>query len=297
MAAETKPGGFGSKLRAARERRGISLRQIANATKISVSALEALERNDISRLPGGIFSRAFVRSYASEVGLDPEETIQDFIGQFPHDSVTAGHPTSEEHGDDGAHESNRRTAGAFLALVAISIPIVGAVIYFSGAGRPAPEAPAAIESPMSGTVAAEAPEPTALVPDAAPKAAPTARPAEPPAASAPKPAPKPAPPADASPAVVTPAAPAVDRMTVGVVATGPCWVSAIVDGERIVAREFQAGERATFEVGRDIVLTAGDGAALDVTLNGADARPLGGAGQVVTVRVTPANFKEYLASP
>src|SRR5216684_5716735 len=96
MAAEGTPGNFGGMLRAARERRGVSLRQIADATKISVSVLEALERNDISRLPGGIFGRAFVRSYAVEVGLDPEATIQDFIAQFPHDSVTVGHPTSAQ---------------------------------------------------------------------------------------------------------------------------------------------------------------------------------------------------------
>ena len=63
---------FGGKLREAREGRGISLRQIATSTKISVAALEALERNDVSKLPGGVFSRAFVRSYASEVGLDPD---------------------------------------------------------------------------------------------------------------------------------------------------------------------------------------------------------------------------------
>src|ERR671933_831322 len=89
-------GDVGRKLREARERRGISLRQISNATKISVAVLEALERNDISKLPGGIFSRAFVRSYAIEVGLDPETTIQQFIEQFPNDAaVTAGHPTSD----------------------------------------------------------------------------------------------------------------------------------------------------------------------------------------------------------
>src|SRR5918996_1419911 len=97
--ASDRTSDFGGRLREARERRGISLRQIANATKISVSALEALERNDISRLPGGIFSRAFVRSYAIEVGLDPDETIQDFIAQFPHDSVTAGHPESPQSED------------------------------------------------------------------------------------------------------------------------------------------------------------------------------------------------------
>src|SRR6266704_3327043 len=95
MPTERTSSGFGQMLRETRERQGISLRQIANATKISVSVLEALERNDISKLPGGIFGRAFVRSYAIEVGLEPEETIQEFLAQFPHDSVTAGHRPSE----------------------------------------------------------------------------------------------------------------------------------------------------------------------------------------------------------
>src|SRR5436190_12779362 len=90
MAAD-RPGDFGSRLRAARERKGVPLREIANRTKIAVAVLDALERNDISRLPGGIFSRAFVRAYANEVGLDPEVTIQEFVAQFPNDAVTAGH--------------------------------------------------------------------------------------------------------------------------------------------------------------------------------------------------------------
>src|SRR5260370_24865583 len=76
---------FGGKVRQAREGRGISLRQMAASTKISPAALEALERNDISKLPGGIFSRAFVRSYAVEVGLDPEETVREFIARFNQD--------------------------------------------------------------------------------------------------------------------------------------------------------------------------------------------------------------------
>ena len=113
MSADRTPGDFGTTLRDARERRGVSLRQIANATKISVAVLEALERNDISRLPGGIFGRAFVRSYAVEVGLDPEATIQQFIAQFPHDSVTVGHPTSTQTEDNEAVESDRRMAGTF----------------------------------------------------------------------------------------------------------------------------------------------------------------------------------------
>ena len=121
---------FGSRMRRAREKRGVSLPQIAGATKISVAALEALERNDISRLPGGIFSRAFVRSYAIEIGLDPEETVREFIEQFPTDAVTAGSPHVPQE-DHAAIESDRESAQTAVKLVAISLPVVGAILYFT----------------------------------------------------------------------------------------------------------------------------------------------------------------------
>src|SRR6516225_1114730 len=169
MAATKTPGDFGRTLREARERRGLSLRQIASATKISLLTLEALERNDIARLPGGIFSRAFVRSYALEVGLDPEETIQEFMGQFPQDSVTAGHPTTGLIEDHEAVESDRRMATTFLRLIFVSIPLAVIVVYFATAGRravvrqvfgvQAPESsasPKPVAAPQSASV--EAPE-------------------------------------------------------------------------------------------------------------------------------------------
>ncbi len=119
-------GDFGSRMRRAREQRGVSLRQIADATKISVSQLEALERNDISRLPGGIFSRAFVRSYAAEVGVDPEQTVRDFLSQFPHDSVTAGSPHVIV--DDGSADTRRLNPRA--VMIVGTIVLVAAVILF-----------------------------------------------------------------------------------------------------------------------------------------------------------------------
>src|SRR5689334_18595632 len=214
MAPDRSVGDFGGKLRDARERRGISLRQIANATKISIAALEALERNDISRLPGGIFSRAFVRSYAVEVGLDPETTIQEFIAQFPNDSVTAGHPTSDQIEDHEAVESERRTAGTFLWLALVSLPIAGAVVYFATSGRP-----------VIGGAGPEQTRPVATLPPssepAASTPAPTAAPAPAPAAESPAPAAS-APPATEATAAGSEAA--ADRFTVQLAATRPCWV-------------------------------------------------------------------------
>src|SRR5947207_9339003 len=153
MADDRSGETFGSRLRAARERRGVTLRQIANATKISMGVLEALERNDISRLPGGIFSRAFVRSYALEVGLEPEETIQDFVTQFPDDSVTAGHRASEHVEDHEAVENSRRLATTFLRLVLVSLPIAAVILYFEAGRRPA--VPSAPSAPVAAAAAAE----------------------------------------------------------------------------------------------------------------------------------------------
>jgi cytoskeleton protein RodZ len=103
-------------------------------TKLSVTALEALERNDISRLPGGIFSRGFVRAYASEVGIDPETTVRDFMVQFPDDSVTAGSPHAPKPTYD-LDEPERRNPAAIAAIVAISV-LIGVILFFAFAARP-----------------------------------------------------------------------------------------------------------------------------------------------------------------
>src|SRR5467141_3379198 len=225
MPADRTAGGFGGSLREARERRGVSLRQIANATKISVAALEALERNDISRLPGGIFSRAFVRSYAIEVGLDPEATIQEFVAQFQNDSMTAGHPATDRGEDHEAVESDRRLAGTLLWLILVSIPIAGAVLYFATAGRSAvPEAPppVAVTAPASDTKPVADPLPS---PASTPAPAPTPSPSEVPAP----------PPSAVAPAVS-------DLLAVSLSVKRPCYVSATVDGRKTIERLLRPGD-------------------------------------------------------
>lgn len=74
---------FGTALKATREAAGRSLRDVADVTKLAVRTLEALERNQIERLPTGIFRRAIVRAYAKEIGLDPEETLKAFLARHP----------------------------------------------------------------------------------------------------------------------------------------------------------------------------------------------------------------------
>src|SRR5262245_13876308 len=294
MSAERPTGDFGGMLRAARERRGVSLRQIANATKISVAVLEGLERNDISRLPGGIFGRAFVRSYAIEVGLDPEETIQDFITQFPADSVTAGHPTSSQVEDHEAHESDRRMATTFVRLIALSVPVAAAVVYFGLAGRPAfnteaaPAAPVQPSSPAAEPPPAPAAAPVSPAVDSAPVAPPATTTGS--AGTATETTPVPA---------VTSSAPASteEKVTVGLTVTRPCFVTATVDGKRTLNRLLEPGEKLSVDVYKELVLAVGDAAGIRMTLNGVDARSLGKAGDPATVRLTPTSFKSHLPNP
>jgi transcriptional regulator with XRE-family HTH domain/phospholipid N-methyltransferase len=83
---------FCAQLKAARERRGIGLKALAEATKVSESLFVELERCNVARWPTGIYRRAFFREYASAVGLPVESTVAEFVRLFPEDLE---HATSE----------------------------------------------------------------------------------------------------------------------------------------------------------------------------------------------------------
>ncbi|MBI4487187.1 MAG: helix-turn-helix domain-containing protein, partial [Acidobacteria bacterium] len=83
---------FGARLRQQREQQQIALASIAEQTKISVSLLEGLERDDVMRWPTGIYRRSFVRSYAHAIGLDPEVVVREFLERYP--DPTAIEPVS-----------------------------------------------------------------------------------------------------------------------------------------------------------------------------------------------------------
>lgn len=69
---------LGEKLRQAREERGFSLSEVADQTRISGQYLESIENDDYSRLPGGIFNKGFVKSYAKFVGVNEQEALADY---------------------------------------------------------------------------------------------------------------------------------------------------------------------------------------------------------------------------
>lgn len=271
-------GDFGGTLRSARERKGISLRHIANATKISMSALEALERNDFDRLPGGIFSRSFVRAYADEVGLDPDQTVADFLKEAgetfepPPQIAAEDTPLLPERNDPALdfRQSWRPTRvfglGTWtLIVLLIGVP-VAVYLTVNAMNRAAPVAasPAAEQSPSAqqpqqaqqpgGAPLPAAPNPTGPIPDLEPG----------------------------------------QTMRMVIAPTAECWVSLTVDGEVKLSRILAAGERETHEIREGAVLTVGDAGAIAFTINGRPSKPVGQRGVVETLRITRSNFKDFV---
>jgi transcriptional regulator with XRE-family HTH domain len=216
---------FGDFLRAARERRGLTIQQIANETKIPRRLLESLEHGDLGAIPAGMYQRAEIRAYAKAVGLDQGLALSELERALgtrtaPIDPPVASHQTSGV-----GHRS-------FLALgLATAIALIGVIAWYgritplpSADGRPiqatTPEAPAS-EAAIRG---AEAPPLTAAIRGA------EARPPQAADASGAQPSPPQAGailPAEAAPPQPTPAAGLVTEL---LVVTDPPGARVIVDG-------------------------------------------------------------------
>jgi cytoskeletal protein RodZ len=279
---EESPVDFGTMFKQARERRGVSLQQVAAVTKISARVLDALERNDVSKLPGGIFSRAFVRSYAREIGLDPELAIERFITEFPNQSGKEQMPSAKEAEDIEAFESGRRVATTVIQLVGLSIiVIVGMVFALNSRAcrKPAAMPPAASALvPVTPVPATQAPprgeEPVALLKET---------PAVDPAAT-------PQPPAGAAGSVSQAAAP----IHLTIAAQAECWLRVKVDNDIVFERILRAGERLIYQAYASVTLSAGNAGGLSMTINGKPARPLGTPGQVVVKTITLDTLANFL---
>jgi transcriptional regulator with XRE-family HTH domain len=112
---------FGLRLRAARERRGLTLESISAKTKVPVALWEALERNDLANWPSGLFARAYVSDYARIIGLDADEVLEEFCRYFPNGDRRRGNLIraqaevidirSQYRDDQLPAEGDRRAAG------------------------------------------------------------------------------------------------------------------------------------------------------------------------------------------
>ena len=151
--ADAEPVPFGSWLRRQRELRQVSLREIADTTKISIRYLEALEEDRFDVLPAPVFAKGFLREYARYVGLDPDEVVNTYLT-----AQSESQPEESESAEPWQAPAKRSslewTSGLLLALaVAVVLALVALVAFYAERSRDTPPpAPAAIAVPQPAPV-------------------------------------------------------------------------------------------------------------------------------------------------
>lgn len=252
---EATPGetaSFGSWLRRQREMRDISLRDIAERTKISLRYLEAMEEDRFDILPAPIFAKGFLREYARYVGLSPDEVVNHYLAVHqPQELEEDGDETISRRRNkpvDPGRPPVRRswTSGLVLALLGLILLALVALAVFYADRRSANDTASSAEQAH-------------VVPSIAPPSfAGTEIPPPPPE---------------------EPKAP----LEVTLDFTGDCWVEAVIDGGATRFSELRVqGESLQLEAEESIVLTLGNAGAVEVQVNGQPLEIGGRRGDVVT---------------
>lgn len=274
----------GERLREARERQKVSLHAIAEKTNISVRFLDAIEKNQFDKLPGGIFTRGFIRSYAAQVGLDPDGTVDQFLADEPgrrDDDIDEAPRVSR----DGLGLGTLLLAG--LGIIALTLALVYLFkpdwIGLQGGETPSQtgSAPASAEQ-SAGDTSSPLPavgSPVGLTSSANDTTGPSG-PAAPPSGPS---------------AAATEAAPTAPKSPLHLVVspTGRCWVQVSADGQMRVAREIAAGERIVIDAAERLQITVGDAGNFSYELNGRPGKALGVAGRVARATILPSTASQF----
>lgn len=258
----------GQVLRRARERDGLSLEELSRRTKIKVRLLEAIENNDFAGLPGGIFTRGFLRTYAREVAMDPEAIVGRYLAQsepiqlFP---PVAPEPEPRPGGQAaGPSEGPTRPAANryrhHLRLVVGLALLTMVSVYFGSFRQPHP---AAVEA---SNVKSAPDVPTAVGTSG------SSRDVELTAAEA-------------------------SSLKVDLTPRASCWIAATADGKPALARLMNVEDPYRIEAREEVTLRVGDPGALAIAVNGVPGRPLGQPGMPVTVRITRQNYRDFIVRP
>ena len=287
----------GADLREARERLGLSLYDIAFTLRIRLPHLEALEEGRISLLPGNAYALAFVRTYASALGLDAEEMVRRFrteAAEFSRRTELVFPVPMPERG---------MPAGAVLLLgLVLAVGAYAGWYRLSGEGRlpaetvaaipqrlaplaqqalPPDPAPAATTGTTAGAAAPAAPKIVLADPGSPAMLAPPVTPISPTSAAAAQLQPEPSDEASSAGLAPAPAPPAADANRIVLRATADAWMQ-VKDhsGNVLLNRTLKAGDTWPVPPRADLVLTTGNAGGTDILVDGASTPSLGGSGAV-----------------
>lgn len=269
---------FGKRLKREREKRKITLDDISVSTKIATRFLVALEEDQFDQLPGGIFNKGFVRSYARHLGLDETQTIADFVAAsepvvpevLPQDAPELA--AMAERVPESARKSEGGIPWGIFAIVLLVLAVCFALWGFHSrekthVPRTSPVSTGAEKSsPIQQTTQADEDKPASAETTGAP---PPAKPPEPVPGMARESA--------------SPSAAATDGFLLLVKARQDSWVAITADGQDILQETLTAPAEKSIEAHDRVVIKSGNVGALDISFNGKKLAPLGGQNEVKTL--------------
>ena len=287
---------FGENLQREREMRGVTLQEISAATKIGVRFLRALETEDFGQVPGGIFTRSFIRTYAKYLGLDEDRVLAEYqLVAQPKADFDLSRMTSSRL--DAPRQGSR---GPLLALFLAVILIGGGYGVFRYSHRAA-EIASSASPPVQATPNAAAPTPPpqqTLVP--APASDSTQQAADQTAAMGQGSASASTTPAatsgslSAAPSTTASLPEPAGGLVLQVAATEPSWVAIEADGKVAFQRILSPSEIQTFKARESFDVTTGNALGIILTLNGETLKPLGRRGEVKSIHLTHKDVKKTL---
>ena len=246
---------LGQELKKDREARGISLKAVVDATRITQRYIEAVESDRLDVLPGGFFIKGILRNYAKAVGLDEEEVLERYRRAG---ILAAGKSDMARKQAPEAGKSKKRARSLAGAAAAVIVIVSFAVYFLTRPGKP--DAPPA---------------------DVSPSPAATARP---------EPGPPPAPSVEAA---VAPAAEKGLRLEMTFVAK--TWIQVYADGRLAMDGLRSAGDSAGVRADAELLVHVGNAGGLTYTINGKPGKPFGRAGAVVkNIRIAAGNLRSFL---
>jgi cytoskeleton protein RodZ len=280
---------FGENLRREREMRGVALEEISAATKISVRFLNCLEVEDFEKLPGGIFTRSFIRTYARYLGLDEDQVLAEYQlvakpkSDFDPTRLTASRPGTRQRGSRGP---------VVAVLLAILLVTGGYAVYrytrhlaeTTAPPKPVPASPAPVTTPAG----------TSENPMASPSPAGTAgeQSTAPPSGLASSGAPSGS--TTGAAGTEESAVPPFDMsggLVLQIAATERAWVAVDADAKTVLQRVLSPGEIETLKAKDSFDVTTGNAQGIILTLNSETLKPLGRRGEVKSVHLTRDDLK------
>jgi len=259
--------GVGETLRRVRVERQLVLDEISRATKISTRFLHAIETEDFASLPGLIFTRNFVRQYATFLEMDPEPLLA-MIPRFDLESAPMPQPPNRPRRPLWDPRWNSALASIAWTVLAAGAA-VAAYVHFN---RPTESVLENVKAATQQAAAKPAPAPPVRVVETS------------------------APAAESS---VPPPDPATAQYPVQVVvaAKEESWVQASADGKSVFTGMLKAGESKAIGAGELVKLRTGNAGGIEISLNGKALDSLGPSGQIRSVTLTAAGPQLPQAAP